>query len=92
MPIAKSFALSVGQNKYLRRQMMAPRDERLDQELSRILKITERTVTARGFNPAATAYDPRWQPFSWRLQPLVVQDPFIPTYVSIDRVTLIYSN
>jgi hypothetical protein len=92
LPIAKTYALSVGQNKYLKRQQPLLKSIQREQEIRSILKTSETTAKQEGFDPAATTYDPRWQPFSWPLQALVVQDPFIPTYVSIGRVTLIYSN
>ncbi|KIM76912.1 hypothetical protein PILCRDRAFT_635000 [Piloderma croceum F 1598] len=92
LPIAKTFALSVGHNKYLKRQLPPLRNTELENEIPYILNSSEKLIQDQGFDPAATTYDPRWQPISWPLQPLVVQDPFIPTYVSIDRVTLIYSN
>jgi hypothetical protein len=92
MPISRTYAISVGQNKYLKRQLGLMSNRGLDREISYILKISEELLKGQGFDPAATTYDPKWQPIPWHLQPLVVQDPFIPTYVSIDRLTLVYSN
>ena len=51
--------------------------------MARIFDSTEKMAIAdHGFNPTLTEYDPRIQSFSWRLHALIVQDPFIPTYVS----------
>ena len=87
LPISRTFALSVGQNKYLRRHLPPLKDRQYEEEVPRILAMSEKTAN---IDPTATTYDPRWQSLSWRLQPLVVQDPFIPTYASICCNMLIY--
>jgi hypothetical protein len=88
--ISKTFALSVGQNKYLKRQMSPLKDRSYDEELAHIFETTEQEAMADGFDPTLTKYDPRWQSFSWRLQALIVQDPFVPTYVSFTNMTSVF--
>lgn len=80
-PIAHTYALSVGENKYLRRRLPLLRNREAD--IATTFKLMEQKAIADGFDPTSTKYDPQWQSFPWQLQALVVQDPFIPTYVSL---------
>jgi hypothetical protein len=80
-PIAHTYALSVGENKYLKRRLPLLRNREAD--IAATFKMMEQKAIADGFDPTSTKYDPQWHPFSWQLQTLVVQDPFIPTYVSL---------
>ena len=89
--ISRTFALSPGENKYLKRRIPPLQGRQYEQDISHIFQLTEQAAKADGFDPTSTTYDPRFQSFSWRLQALIVQDPFIPTYVSFRCIASISS-
>jgi hypothetical protein len=90
MTISRLYALSVGRNKYLRRQIAPARNTPRGEEASTIPDLTEKAAIHKGFDLTRSGYDPNIQPLAWRLQPLIVQDPFIPTYASASHVMLMF--
>lgn len=83
--VSATFALSVGQNKYLKRQHPPLKDRQREQVNPRIFHNIERaTQQVYKFDYKSPTFNPAMHPLTWPWQALVVQDPFITTYVSLD--------
>lgn len=89
MTIARTYALSVGQNKYLTRQLAPLKDRQREKDISAIfLALEQSSKGIRGFDYNSANYNPAIHPLAWPLHSLVVQDPFVPTYVSTTAILL----
>lgn len=81
--VAKTYALSVGQDKYLVRKLPPLKDRERELELSDVFQnLTD--LSRKNLRPDddRSNFVKGSQPLTWPLHPLIVQDPFIPTYVN----------
>ena len=80
--ISSTYILSAGSSKYLARQVPLLRESEREKDLPEVFAGLEaKAKEGAGYDPAKEGFDEEVQNIGWGMQQLVVQDPFLPTYV-----------
>ena len=86
--ISSTYILSAGSSKYLARQVPLLRESQRERDLPEVFAGLEaKAKEIAGYDPAKEGFDEGVQNVGWGMQQLVVQDPFLPTYVRTSSST-----